>query len=143
MGCPSELRPDMAVTEIALCVLKNRGKAIHFKEIFAEVMTVKGINQENPGRLIAQMLTELSIDSRFTHHGNGEWGLREWQLKGNKVLKIRPEAPAAPTRSRSRLRDDDEYEDEELELEEEEEFEREEEEEFEREPEEDEYNDED
>ena len=143
MGCPSEMRPDMAVTDIALCVLKNRGKAMHFKEIFAEVMTVKGINQENPGCLIAQMLTELSIDSRFTHHGNGEWGLREWQLKGTKVVKIRPEAPAEPKRSRSRLRDDEEYDDE-LELEEEEEeFEREEEEEFEQEPDEDDYNDED
>lgn len=97
----------MSVTDIAVCILKNRGKAIHFKELITEVMQVKAINQENPGRLIAQMHTEINLDSRFIHQGNGEWGLREWLNKGSKVVKIRPEAPAAPVRSRGMLRDDD------------------------------------
>ncbi|HYG57334.1 MAG TPA: DNA-directed RNA polymerase subunit delta [Symbiobacteriaceae bacterium] len=124
------MRPDMAVTDIALCILKNRGKAIHFKELISEVMRVKAINQENPGRLIAQMHTEISLDSRFIHYGNGEWGLRDWQPKSTKVVKIRPEAPSTPTRTRSRLRDDEEYEEDDAEAEEEEEsYEREEEEE--------------
>jgi DNA-directed RNA polymerase subunit delta len=107
MGCPNEMRPDMSVTDIAFCILKNRGKVLHFKELIAEVMRVKGINQENPGRLIAQMHTEISLDSRFIHHGNGEWGLREWQPKSAKVVKIRPESPA-PVRGRASLRDDEE-----------------------------------
>jgi DNA-directed RNA polymerase subunit delta len=108
MGCPHEMRPDMSVTDIALRILKNRGKTIHFKELISEVMAVKAINQENSGRLIAQMHTEISLDSRFIHHGNGEWGLREWQNKGSKIVKIRPESPSAPTRSRPSLRDDEE-----------------------------------
>ncbi|HWI60871.1 MAG TPA: DNA-directed RNA polymerase subunit delta [Symbiobacteriaceae bacterium] len=132
----------MSVTDIAFCILKNRGKTIHFKELISEVMRVKAINQENPGRLIAQMHTEISLDSRFIHHGSGEWGLREWQLKGSKIVKIRPEAPSEPKRSRPLLRDDEEEEilDEE---EEEDEFaaEEEEEEEYEQEP--DEYEDDD
>jgi len=111
MGCPHEMRPDMSVTDIALCILKNRGKTIHFKELISEVMRVKAINQENPGRLIAQMHTEISLDSRFIHHGNGEWGLRDWQQKGSKIVKIRPETPSAPVRSRPLLRDDEEAED--------------------------------
>lgn len=117
MGCPHEMRPDMSVTDIAFCILKNRGKALHFKELIAEVMRVKSINQENPGRLIAQMHTEISLDSRFIHHGNGEWGLREWQPKSAKVVKIRPE-PSVPARKGSRLRaDDDDEEADELESE--------------------------
>lgn len=122
MGCPHEMRPDMSVTDIAFCILKNRGKTIHFKELISEVMRVKAINQENPGRLIAQMHTEISLDSRFIHHGGGEWGLREWQIKGSKIVKIRPETPSAPVRSRPLLRDDEEEEEGLDELEEEDEF---------------------
>lgn len=114
MGCPYELRPDMLVPDIAFCILKNRGKAVHFKELITEIMSVKAINQENPGRLIAQMHTEINLDSRFIHQGNGEWGLREWLPKGSKVLKIRPEATAPPKRSRTVIRaeEDDDYDSE-------------------------------
>ncbi len=94
MGVPSELRPDMSVTDLAFTILKNFGKPMHFKQLISEVMRVKAISQENPGRLIAQMHTEINLDSRFIHQGNGEWGLREWQPKSSKVVKIRPESPA-------------------------------------------------
>lgn len=110
MGCPHELRPDMSVTDLAFVILKNRGQSLHFKELISEIMRVKAMNQENPGRLIAQMHTEINLDSRFLHQGSGEWGLKEWQPKNSKVVKIRPEAPAAPSRNRPELRanDDDE-----------------------------------
>lgn len=121
MGCPHEMRPDMSVTDIAFCILKNRGKAVHFKELISEVIRVKAINQENPGRLIAQMHTEINLDSRFIHQGNGEWGLREWQPKASKVIKIRPEAPGTAAKG-SRLRDDIDDEEEAFEAEEEDEF---------------------
>jgi DNA-directed RNA polymerase subunit delta len=108
MGCPHEMRPDMSVPDIAFCVLKNRGKALHFKELIAEVMAVKAINQANPGRLIAQWHTEINLDSRFIHHGSGEWGLREWQPKQAKVVKARPDSGST---SRSRGARDEEDED--------------------------------
>jgi DNA-directed RNA polymerase subunit delta len=128
MGCLNEMRPDMSVTDIAFCILKKRGKSMHFKELITEVMQVKAINQGNPGRLIAQMHTEISLDSRFMHLGSGEWGLREWVPKTAKVVKIRPDAPAPPVRTRNRLlRDDEEAEEEAFETEEEEEYQREEE----------------
>jgi DNA-directed RNA polymerase subunit delta len=112
----------MSVTDIAACILKNRGKAVNFKELITEIMHVKSISQENPGRLIAQMHTEINLDSRFIHQGNGEWGLREWTNKGSKVVKIRPESAAAPARTRPGLRDDEEDEEDLFEAEEEEEY---------------------
>lgn len=128
MGCPHEMRPDMSVTDIAFCVLKSRGKVLHFKELIAEIMRVKAINQENPGRLIAQWHTEINLDSRFIHQGNGEWGLREWQPKQAKVVKIRPESAGAGSRSRSLRDEDDEdaldVDEDEYEAEDEEEFDR-------------------
>ncbi|HEY3363573.1 MAG TPA: DNA-directed RNA polymerase subunit delta [Symbiobacteriaceae bacterium] len=112
----------MSVTDIAVSILKNRGKAMHFKELIAEIMRVKAINQENPGRLIAQMHTEINLDSRFLHQGNGEWGLREWVPKASKVVKIRPETPAVPVRSRPLLREDEEEEDDRLDADEDDSF---------------------
>lgn len=99
MGVPSELRPDMSVTDLAFTILKNFGKPMHFKQLISEVMRVKAISQENPGRLIAQMHTEINLDSRFIHQGNGEWGLREWQPKSSKVVKIRPESTGSTGKS--------------------------------------------
>lgn len=105
-----DLKPEMSVTDLAFTILKNYGKPMHFKQLISEVMRVKGINQENPGKLLAQMHTEISLDSRFIHQGNGEWGLRDWQPKA-KVVKIRPEsAPAPAKRGRGALRLDEEDE---------------------------------
>lgn len=112
MGVPSELRPDMSVTDLAFTILKNYGRPMHFKQLISEVMRVKAISLENPGRLIAQMHTEINLDSRFIHQGNGEWGLREWQPKSSKVVKIRPEgsAPAAKRKGATRTPETDEDE---------------------------------
>jgi DNA-directed RNA polymerase subunit delta len=111
MSLPSGLRPDMLVTDLAYVLLKNRGKAMHFKELIGEIITIKGLKQENAGRLVAQILTEIGMDSRFVHQGNGEWGLRDWQQKGGmRVVKV--EQPKAAAR-RGRRRLDEEFEAEE------------------------------
>jgi len=102
-----DLKPDMSVTDLAFTILKKHGKPMHFKELITAVMQVKAINQENPGRLIAQMHTEINLDSRFIHQGGGEWGLREWQPKTAKVVRIRPDGTPAQT-SRTAITDEDE-----------------------------------
>lgn len=112
MGIPHEMRPDMTVTDLAFYILKNRGQSTHFKELITEIMRVKAMNQDNPGRLIAQMHTEINLDSRFIHHGAGEWGLREWMPKNAKVVRIRPESSSpAPAKGRAALRTDDDEDD--------------------------------
>lgn len=110
MGCPADLRPDMTVTDLAQAILKNRGKGMHFKELISEILRVKAIPQENPGRMIAQVHTEINLDARFIHQGAGEWGLREWQKQsGTKVVRIRT-GGAAPARIRPELLPDEEDE---------------------------------
>lgn len=111
MGIPHEIRPDMPVTDLAFYILKNRGQSTHFKELITEIMRVKAMNQDNPGRLIAQMHTEINLDSRFIHHGAGEWGLREWMPKNAKVVRIRPESTTAAAKGRAALRTDDDEDD--------------------------------
>ncbi len=110
MGCPADLRPDMTVTDLAYAILKNRSKSMHFKELINEILKVKAIPQDNPGRMIAQIHTEINLDARFNHQGGGEWGLREWQKQsGTKVVRIRT-GGATPTRIRPELLPDDEDE---------------------------------
>lgn len=113
------LKPDMSVTDLAFTILKKHGKPMHFKELISEVMQVKAISQENPGRLIAQMHTEINLDSRFIHQGGGEWGLREWQPKTARVVHIKPDGTAgrvsrAPLRLEHELDDIGEEEEEDL-----------------------------
>lgn len=111
MGCPDELRPDMSVTDLAYAILKRRGKATHFKELIQEILQVKPMGQESLGRLLAQIHTEINLDSRFIHLGNGEWGLRDWQPKGGtKVVRIRTGSPAVARRRE--LVPEDEFEEE-------------------------------
>lgn len=119
MGSPMELKPDMSVTDLAFAILKKHGKPMHFKDLIQAVMQVKAINQENPGRLIAQMHTEINLDSRFVHQGGGEWGLREWLPKTNRIVHIKPDGTAGRV-SRPSLQLEPE-EEEELEVEPEEE----------------------
>lgn len=89
MGVPHELRADMSVTDLAYSILKNRGAAVSFKELIAEIMRVKAMGAENRGRLAAQIHTEINLDSRFLHQGSGEWGLRDWLPRSAKVVRMR------------------------------------------------------
>lgn len=107
MSLPSGLRPDMLVTDLAYVLLKNRGQAMHYKELISEIIAIKGLKQENAVRLISQILTEIGMDSRFVHQGNGEWGLRDWHIKGG--IRVVKSADSKPANRRSRRRLDEEF----------------------------------
>lgn len=111
MSLPNGLRPDMLVTDLAYVLLKNRGQAMHYKELISEIIAIKGLKQENAVRLISQILTEIGMDSRFVHQGGGEWGLRDWHIKGG-MRVVKPPKPEAATK-KSRRRFDEEFDDEE------------------------------
>lgn len=108
MGLPEQLKPNMPVTDLAYSILKRRGQATHFRELIREILEVKRLPDQNQVRVIAQIHTEINLDSRFEHQGNGEWGLRDWTARRNaKVVELRP---ATPGRSSFRL-DENEEED--------------------------------
>lgn len=113
MGVPHELRADMSVTDLAYCILKNRGKAVPFKELIDEIMRVKAMGAENRGRLAAQIHTEINLDSRFLHQGSGEWGLKDWLPRSAKVVRMRSSGtPNTPSRQRPALSREETDEDE-------------------------------
>ena len=109
MGLPEQMKPNMPVTDVAYSILKRKGQATHFRELIREILEIKRLTDQNQGRVIAQIHTEINLDSRFEHHGNGEWGLRDWTVRRNgKVVELRPTSPARPA-FRLGSRDEEDY----------------------------------
>lgn len=41
-------------------------------------MAIKAINGKDKAHIMAGIHTEINLDGRFIHVGQGVWGLREW-----------------------------------------------------------------
>lgn len=92
-------RRELSTTDLAHEILKQHGQAMYYKDLISEILKYKDLGGENLGRAIAQVYSEINLDSRFHHKGQGQWALREWSYKGGRVVNLRPERPAPrPTR---------------------------------------------
>lgn len=63
--------------DIAYDVLKAHGDPMHYQNLIEEVLLRLGISQE--AIRIATALTQINLDTRFTFHGRGQWGLKVWE----------------------------------------------------------------
>ncbi|AFM43489.1 DNA-directed RNA polymerase, delta subunit [Desulfosporosinus acidiphilus SJ4] len=63
--------------DIAYEVLKSQGNPMHYQILIEEVLQRLGISKE--AVRIAEALTKINLDTRFTFHGRGEWGLKVWE----------------------------------------------------------------
>ena len=63
--------------DMAYEVLKAHGDPMHYHNLIQEVLLRLGISHEAIG--IAAALTQINLDTRFTFHGRGEWGLKVWE----------------------------------------------------------------
>ena len=97
--------------EIAYQLLKSGGQPRNLRELLQEIFALKGLPTDDP-RLMAAVHTQINLDNRFAHLGQGNWGLREW-TQTKVVRRVNPSALGArplPVRRRS-LQDEIEYED--------------------------------
>jgi len=60
--------------DIAFEILKERGGTIHYKELVDEIIKRRGLSNEPS--VVAAILTQINLDTRFSYYGQGEWGLR-------------------------------------------------------------------
>ena len=51
---------------------------MHFRDLINQVLVEKGGPVYSRGHAMAEVHTQVNIDSRFFHVGKGEWGLVEW-----------------------------------------------------------------
>lgn len=64
--------------DIAYQILRQAGSPIHFRDLINQVLAEKGGPIYSRGQAMAEVHTQVSIDSRFLHVGKGSWGLVEW-----------------------------------------------------------------
>ncbi|EAX46711.1 RNA polymerase delta subunit [Thermosinus carboxydivorans Nor1] len=69
---------QLSEVEIAYSILRQVGSAMYFRDLITEVLKIKGRKTQSPAQALAEVHTQINMDSRFVHMGKGMWGLAEW-----------------------------------------------------------------
>ncbi|MBP2653209.1 MAG: DNA-directed polymerase delta subunit [Firmicutes bacterium] len=64
--------------DVAYQVLVKQGSTLYFRELIARVLESKGKPVHSIAYAMAEVHTQINMDSRFAHMGKGMWGLTEW-----------------------------------------------------------------
>jgi len=109
-------RTAQTETDVALAILKARQAPMHYRELIAEVLNQLGETPANPGLRLAQIHTEINLDSRFVFIGKGMWSLATWSPKTNRpAVPVPNERNYQPKHSDYVWEETDEEEDDESE----------------------------
>ena len=73
-----EAEKAMSGVDLAYRILKERKTDIYFRELLNEVLTAKMIPSFLMMQSMAELHTQINMDSRFAFKGQGKWGLTEW-----------------------------------------------------------------
>ncbi|WP_425059704.1 DNA-directed RNA polymerase subunit delta [Sporomusa carbonis] len=63
---------------LAYQILKTAGHPLYYRELIDRVVAAKGGTVRPPAYMIAEIHTQINLDSRFVHTGKNMWGLTEW-----------------------------------------------------------------
>ena len=64
--------------DIAYDILSKKGEPVYYKDLITEVIKKKAKPVQSLSRAIAEVYTQINMDSRFQHMGKSMWGLTEW-----------------------------------------------------------------
>lgn len=71
--------------DLAYKILLDAGKAMYFRDLIGKVLESKGDPIHSPAYAMAEIHTQINMDSRFIHMGKSTWGLSEWvPQRGNR-----------------------------------------------------------
>ena len=65
-------------TDVAYYILSKKGEPTYYKDLVTEVIKKKAKPVQSLSRAIAEVYTQINMDSRFHHVGKSMWGLTEW-----------------------------------------------------------------
>lgn len=63
-------------TDIALELLQANGRPMHYRDLVEEVL--ERLQRTVDPEHMAEVLTQINMDTRFAFAGQGEWGLKVW-----------------------------------------------------------------
>ena len=73
-----EMDKSISGTDLAYQLLKERKADIYFRDLLTEVLTAKKVAPYLMTQAMAELHTQVNMDSRFAFKGKGYWGLTEW-----------------------------------------------------------------
>jgi DNA-directed RNA polymerase subunit delta len=79
---------QLSDVDLAYQVLAENGTPLYFRELITKVLETKGRPVHSQAHAMAEVHTQINMDSRFVHMGKGTWGLTEWvPQRGGKVVE--------------------------------------------------------
>lgn len=64
--------------DAAYRILKDRKADLYFRDLLTEVLIARKVPSYLMKQAMAELHTQVNMDSRFTFKGKGFWGLTEW-----------------------------------------------------------------
>jgi len=64
--------------DAAYRILKDRKTDLYFRDLLTEVLIARKVPSYLMKQAMAELHTQINMDSRFTFKGKGFWGLTEW-----------------------------------------------------------------
>lgn len=89
-----------AVPELVYDVLTENGGSMHYKEIASKIAGLVTQDEKPSPRLIASIHTEMNMDNRFQHLGDGIWDLKDRAPKSLRTHRKPSNPLVRPTRKR-------------------------------------------
>ena len=81
--------------DIAELILEKAGYSVYWRDLITEVIRLKHKSVQSMSTAMAEIYTQLNMDSRFYHEGNGRWALTIWRPVEVKRGKSAAKAAAA------------------------------------------------
>ena len=74
----ADTEKNMSGADIAYRILKESKNDIYFRDLLTAVLTEKKVPSYLMTSAMAELHTQINMDSRFAFKGKGFWGLTEW-----------------------------------------------------------------
>ena len=92
-------------TDVAYYILSRKGEPIYYKDLVLDVIKKKAKPVQSLSRAIAEVYTQINMDSRFQHTGKSMWGLTEWNPPETKRSSSSSSGSSSSSAKSSRLRE--------------------------------------
>jgi len=102
----TDITKQVSEVELAYKILQKVGKAMYFRDLITEALELKGRRIHSLPHAIAEVHTQINMDSRFVHMGKGMWGIVEWspqQLSGRLAAEKDENVKTSSTVRRQKL----------------------------------------
>ena len=73
-----EAEKAISGVDMVYTILKERKTDLYFRDLLTEVLTARQVPSYLMKQAMAELHTQVNMDSRFSFKGKGFWGLTEW-----------------------------------------------------------------